>query len=311
MRIVPRTSGILLFALLGALLPSSSEAGPELLSVSSRSAWLRTIDAADGSTMDRVVITLSGEIVLGSNGLARNPQTGTLYAILKLLGVSTRELVTLDPDTGVATSVGNTGDKFAAITFASDGTLYGMTGDGAAVPQALYTLSTVDAAPTFLTSFGAPEEGVTDGEALAFNPADGLLYRASGIGPPNTAEIFETIEPGTLAVVNVPLSGFDYEELTALAKVGGGFYAGDLGDALVDIPRFFRITTGGNVTFLGNMDHVTKGLVPVQPFGGPVAALSNPLLGVLAMAVMFIGCAGLFRSARRSTGRGPTRRRAG
>jgi len=306
-----KMSGILLVALLGVLLSTSSQAEPELLSASSRSAWLRTIDAADGSTLDHVVITLSGEIVLGSNGLARDPQTGTLYAILKLLTKPTRWLATLDSDTGVATSVGDTGDKFATIAFASDGTLYGITGDGATVPQALYALSTVDATPTFLDSFGTPEEGVTDGEVLAFNPANGLLYRASGIGPPNSAEIFETIEPGTLARVNVPLSGFDYEELTALVKVGGGFYAGDLGDALVDMPRFFRITTGGNVTFLGDMDHVTKGLVPVQPFGGPVAALSNPLLGVLAMAVMFIGCAGLFRSARRSTGRGPTRRRAG
>jgi hypothetical protein len=286
-------SRILLIALLGALLPTSSEAGPELLSVSSRSAWLRTVDAADGSTLEHVVITLSGKIVLGSNGLARDPQTGTLYAILKLLGVSTRELVTLDPDTGVATSVGDTGDQFATITFASDGTLYGITGDGAAVPQTLYTLSTVDATPTFLASFGAPEEGVTDGEVLAFNPVDGLLYRASGIGPPNSAEIFETIEPGTLARVNVPLSGFDYEELTALAYVEGGFYAGDLGDALVDMPRFFRITTGGTVTFLGNMDHVSKGLVLVQPLGLPVPALSNPLRGVLLMAVMLIGCARL------------------
>ena len=93
--------------------------------------------------------------------------------------------------------------------------------------------------------------------------------------------------------MNVPLSGFDYEELTALAYVEGGFYAGDLGDALEDEPRFFRITTGGTVTYLGNMVEVTKGLVPVEPLGLPVPSLSNPLLGVLLMAVMLIGCARL------------------
>ena len=43
----------------------------------------------------------------------------------------------------------------------------------------------------------------------------------------------------------MPLSGFDYEELTALAFSDGGFFAGDLGDASVDMPGFFRITTGG------------------------------------------------------------------
>ena len=277
---------------MGAL-PAFAQAAPELLSVSPRSAVLRTIDAADGSTLDGVVITLPGEIVLGATGLARDPQTGTIYALLKLLGgMPARELATLDPDTGVATSVGDTGEAFAAITVASDGTLYGITGDGAAVPQALYTLSKVDATPTFLTSFGAAEESVTDGEALAY--LDGLLYRASGIGPPNSAEIFQTIQPGTLTLVNVPLSGFDYEELTALVQLGGGFYAGDLGDADVDMPRLFRITPAGVVSFLGDMDHVSKGLVYRPGSALTVPALSNPLLGVvLVMALMLVGCAGI------------------
>jgi hypothetical protein len=303
-RFVSRMSRLLLAALLAALLPASSEAAREFLSVSPRSAILRTIDAADGSTLDAsVVITLeSGEIVLGSTGLARDPQTGTIYALLKLLGQPlTRELATLDPDTGVATSVGDTGDKFAAITFASDGTLYGMTGDGAADPQTLYTLNTGTAEATPLGSFGPPvEERVTDGEALAFNPADGLLYRASGIGLPNITEIFETIEPGPLAVVNVGLSGYDYEELTALVHVTGGFYAADLGDPDVDIPHLLRITAGGEVSCLscpGVMDHVTKGLVPVPPFGVSVPALSSPLHGILFVTVMLAGCARLVARA--------------
>jgi hypothetical protein len=36
-----------------------------------------------------------------------------------------------------------------------------------------------------------------------------------------------------------------------------------VGDVSVDDPAFYHITTGGAVTFLGEMDHVTKGLVPV------------------------------------------------
>lgn len=79
-------------------------------------------------------------------------------------GVSTRELVTLDVETGVTTSVGNTGDKFASITFGSDGTLYGITGDGVTSPQSLYSLSTTTAAATLLTSRGTPVEEVTDGD---------------------------------------------------------------------------------------------------------------------------------------------------
>jgi hypothetical protein len=279
---------IVLVVLLGALLPASSKAGLALFSVSSRSAILRTVDAADGSTLDAsMVITLSGQIVLGSTGLARDPQTGTVYALLKLLGLPTRELVTLDPETGIATSVGNTGDSFAAITFDGNGTLYGMTGDGAAAPQSLYSLSKADATKTLLIGFGTPEEEVTDGEVLAFNPGDGLLYRASGIGQPNVEEIFHTIHPGTLGVVNVPLSGSDYEELTALLHLKGGFYASDLGDPMVDAPRLFRITTGGAVSLLGNMDHVSKGLIPVAL---ELPGLPPPAIGILMIALVLAGC---------------------
>jgi hypothetical protein len=119
----------------------------------------------------------------------------------------------------------------------------------------------------------------SDGETLAFNPDDGLLYHASGIGIPNNpnGEKFETIDPDTLVVTNVPLSGFDYEELTVLTFLDGGFFAGDLGDAAVDMPDFFRITIGGAVTFLGNMDHVSKGLVPKsEPTPTPTPPTPTP-----------------------------------
>lgn len=209
-------------------------------------------------------------------------------------GVSTRELVTLDVETGVTTSVGNTGDKFASITFGSDGTLYGITGDGATSPQSLYSLSTTTAAATLLTSRGAPVEEVTDGEALGFNPTDDLLYRGSGIGPPNTAEIFETIDPGTLTIVNVPLSGFDYEELTALLYLDGEFYAADLGDPLVDMPQLHRITPAGVVSLVGDLDHVSKGLIPATlPPPQTVPALPQSALIILILAVFLTGRASM------------------
>ncbi|MHC4607646.1 MAG: hypothetical protein ACYTAF_12085 [Planctomycetota bacterium] len=289
-------SRLLLVVLSGALLPVVARADPTLFSVSPRSAVLRTVDAADGSTLDAsVVITLSGEIVLGVNGLARHPQSGTLYALLRLLGEPTRWLVTLDPATGVATSVGDTGDKFAALAFASDGTLYGVTGEGASTPETLYTLSTANAAATVVSTLG----NGTDGEALAYDSRSGLLYHASGIGDPNTDEILETIDPGTLVVSNVPLLLFDYEELTVLAYVHGGFYAGDLGDALVDMPRFFRVSRGGAVVYLGDMDHVSKGLVPVEADVLLVPALSSAMIGLQVVALLVIGWAGIVRRRSR------------
>ena len=113
-------------------------------------------------------------------------------------------------------------------------------------------------------------------------------YHASGLGNQNNAavgEIFETFDPNTLAITNVPLSGFDYEGLTSLLYRDGAFFAGDLNPT--GASRFFRITTGGVVSYLGDMDHVAKGLVPVAPPAVP--ALSTALLGLLAGSLLICG----------------------
>jgi hypothetical protein len=272
---------VVVVLILGILGPSPTGADHLLLSVSpgggSRppDSLLRKVDYTDGSTEagSSVSITLDEAVVVGATGLARNPLDGVLYALLKVEGTSFRLLVTLDEITGIATGVGddlgNTGKRFAGIAFASDGTLYAVTGDGGATPEELFILDTGDASSISVIALGAG----SDGETLAFNPDDGLLYHASGIGTPNhpDGEIFETIDPDTDVVTNVTLSGFDYEELTALTFLDGGFFAGDLGDAAVDMPGFFRITPGGVVTFLGNMDHVSKGLVLADPTPTPTA----------------------------------------
>ena len=49
------------------------------------------------------------------NGLATHPVTGALWAILRTS--NRRYLGTVNPDTGVATSVGQLPDSFAGITF--------------------------------------------------------------------------------------------------------------------------------------------------------------------------------------------------
>jgi hypothetical protein len=284
MRLILGSLTVVVLLALGMLGAVPAGAGDFLLSVSpggpgaprTPDPFLRLVDSVDGSTVagESVAITLTGEVVIGGNGLARHPQTGTLFALLKLEGTSFRRLVTLDEWTGVATDVGDTGNRFAGMAFASDGTLYAVTGDGGGVPESLFTLSTVDASSSLVRELGAG----SDGETLAFNPDDGLLYHASGIGTPNNpnGEKFETVDPDTLIVTNVPLSGFDYEELTSLTFLDGGFFAGDLGNSAFDDPGFFRITTGGAVTFLGNMDHVSKGLVlaldpPPTPTATPSA----------------------------------------
>jgi hypothetical protein len=244
---------------------------------------------------ESVAITLAGYTVIGGSGLARHPETGVLYALLKVQGSSFRRLATLDETTGVATDIGDTLNRFAGMAFASDGTLYAVTGDGGGVPETLFTLSTIDASATEILELGAG----SDGETLAFSPDEGLLFHASGIGTPNhpNGEKFETVDPVTLSITNVPLSGFDYEELTALHFFDGGFFAADLGSATVDMPRLFRISTAGVVTLIGDLDHVSKGLVPAADPVVPVPAMGTSALALLTWALLLTGAASTTRRA--------------
>ena len=89
--------------------------------------------------------------------------------------------MTINHATGVATSIGNTGDQFAGLAFNSNGTLFAMVGDkknsiGGLPPETLFTLNTSSAAPTQVLVLGRGN----DGEAIGFNPNDGLIYHASG-----------------------------------------------------------------------------------------------------------------------------------
>jgi hypothetical protein len=253
---------------------------------------LKTIDPTDGSTITEanVTITLAGFTVIGGSGLARHPQTETLYALLKVSGSSFRRLVMLDETTGVATDIGDTVNRYAGMAFTADGTLYGITGDGGGNPESLFILSLVDASSTLVIDLGAG----SDGETIAFNPTDRLIYHASGIGTPNhpNGEIFETVDPGMLGVANVPLSGFDYEELTSLTYSDGAFYAGDVGDSAVDMPSLYRITPAGVVTLVGAMDHVSKGLVEARdPEPPPVPVMSAAPALLLVALLAFAGIA--------------------
>jgi hypothetical protein len=234
---------------------------------------LRVLNPSTGGTISSVPITLAGRIVSFGNGLATHPVTGQLFALLTLVGQPGRQLVTINPATGVATSIGNTSDQFAGLAFNSSGTLFAVVGDkkntagGGLASETLFALNTSNAAPTQVLVLGRGN----DGEAIGFNPNHGLLYHASGndtggdgcqpFNPSICVEIFESINPNTLAVTNVPLSGdytplaWNYFEVAALTHVSGNVLL------LADTDQnFYRITSSGVVTFLGNMDHVAKGL---------------------------------------------------
>ena len=249
----------------------------DLYSIDRDDNLLRRIDPADGSTLDAVLLTLEGQVIMRSTGLATHPVTQDLYGILNLQGANVRELVTINPSTGAATSIGNLGDKFSGITFANDGTLFGVTGDGADVPESLYSIDINDASATLISELG----NGTDGEVIALNPLDGLIYHASGGEGDDEIQIFETINPQTLEVTNVPLSGFEFDEATALVHRGQGeFFLSDLGDLVSNLAV---INSLGQATFTAELDHVSKGLAFVadQPLEGRTIYLDLNANGAL------------------------------
>ena len=145
------------------------------------------LNPVTGAIVDGRDITLAGFTVTGATSVTVDPTTHEVYAILKVSADTSRRLAKLDVRTGVGTMVGNLGDRFASITFRG-GQLYGATGNGAAVPETLYLIDKTTASKTFARALGAG----ADGETLAYNPNDDMIYHWSGS---SAAVIFEKVSP--------------------------------------------------------------------------------------------------------------------
>lgn len=189
----------MLLALLCVLAAHGATAQADLLGFDPFSNKYYVFDRTTGSSAFAGTLTISGDTVTGCVGAALHPTTREIYAIIKTTaGASNRRLATVNRSTGVCTLVGPLGDQFASISFTSAGVLYGVTGDGATTPETLYTINTATAAPTLVTALG----NGADGEVIAFNSNDGLMYHSSG----NGTIVFETINLGTLAITNIPVT---------------------------------------------------------------------------------------------------------
>ena len=78
---------------------------------------LHTINPANGSSTGTTTVTLAGFTVDGFTGLTAHPTTNVLYAVMKTPGA--RQLVTINPTTGVATLIGTLNERFSGIAFAN------------------------------------------------------------------------------------------------------------------------------------------------------------------------------------------------
>lgn len=142
------------------------------------SLWAIDTSISWNAVVYRLSPSLVGFTITGITGMATDPTTGITYVIMKLSSVAGRVLGTIDLPTGICTQVGNLGDNFSSLAFREDGQLFGVTGDGATVPETLYLIDKTNGTKTVAAALGA---GV-DGEVICYNRADDFFYHWSGNG---------------------------------------------------------------------------------------------------------------------------------
>lgn len=200
---------------------------------------LRVIDPSDGSELDAISLSLPGKEILGIKALATHPVTGILYALPFLDGTSLRELVTIDLDTGIATSIGTTdsGHFWQGLAFDATGTLYRID-----LNADLVTLSLADASSSFVKTLS--DVGSTT--LIAFNPLDGFMYHRSG-------SFFEKLDLGTLMLTTIPGPSLTTPNGLTFSSVLAKFI-------LADDSSLYSLTAAGVETFIASMDHTASGV---------------------------------------------------
>jgi len=228
---------------------------------------LRVVDPATAATLSAIAITMDGEAISNVTGLATDPIDQQLYAVMRLVGTGGSTLAVLDPATGVATRVGDMDEKIAGIAFSCEG-LYGVTGDGSDTPETLFRINKGNGALTLVAPLGRGD----DGEALGFNPLDGMLYHASGHTGAYDPEsgygvIFERVDPADGTTTDIPLDpkspllDEEAQALTWYEAFGAFLWKQEHGPGTL-----YLVSTDGTAFLIGYPDHYAKGLAFVPTF---------------------------------------------
>ena len=270
------------------------------------------INPATAATLAEVPITMIVDTGLGylpladaweGKGLAVDPTNGQMWAILgysaDLPGKQSADyfaLARVDPHTGIAipcgqATVDEVSEFFAGIALDDQGLAYGVTGNRVGgekvvdTERSLYELDKTDASDTFKIQFSEiPTGGQSDGEVIAFNTDDGLMYHASGTPQLLEDRIFEVLDLDTVVLSDVPMAapvGDAWTLPTALTydPANGVFFLADL--YMREVPVLYSIAVNGSAaeTFIGYLGGYTpiKGLAflydPAYP--GPEVVLDG------------------------------------
>ena len=182
------------------------------------------IDPATGTISNTHQVTLAGFTVSKSQAMAARPSDGVLFAVIETTEPA-RRLVTINPNTGVATSIGVLTNNISSLAFRSTGTLWAVSGDGGSPAETLYTVNTSNATLTLQFALG----NGADGETIAFH-GNGLMYHSSG----NASAMFESVNVDTQVVTPI---GTAVGEMFAMGynPTNGQLYGSDISSDLFTI----------------------------------------------------------------------------
>ena len=243
-----------------------------------------------GAIINGRVITVAGRDITGAQGLALDPTTGQVYAVARAASVSGRLLIRLDLATGVGVEVGNLGDNFSSIAFRGDGQLFGVTGDGATVPETLYLIDKATAAKVVATPLG----NGADGEVIAYHPPSNSFFHWSG----NATIVFERIQATPpFTVTNIPITGSTGGEVFGAVwdPLRGQFLVHNIASSMD-----FWTTSGLRSNAQAPTIEDVRGMVLLGPGAAGVPTLGE--WGMILMALLLTAAAWVAMRRRRRAG---------
>jgi hypothetical protein len=250
-------------ALLSAL-PIAAQTGVTVIGTTGNT--IGTVDMVSGAVSPHTIVVTGKTGVGTSFGVARDPQTGTVYAVVNYFGVGGRHLITLDPATGVGTHIGQT-SVVSDIAFGADGTLYAIGGNSGGNSGGLLTLDKTTGAATLLAQLSAGA-----GHTLAFNADDGLLYHGANTCDNNGCffylETFNPQSPATPPNTVYTLRDTGLESGGLIHLRGPNFL---LGTVFGPAPFVFVNVKTGASTYASGVDVPWSGLTAI-PVGGSCPA---------------------------------------
>jgi hypothetical protein len=145
-----------------------------------RVSQLVRIDPITGAQIGAALPLTANNLPISITDLAVQPGTNTLYGTSLREDDFTNTIYTIDPATGVATLIGNTGLIGATLAFGPDGTLYQTSAVFNDAGFAAGFLNTLDPETAAVLTTSAPFTRAHVG-GLAVRPTDGVIFASGGV----------------------------------------------------------------------------------------------------------------------------------